>query len=72
MLDICVEKKYLKGNYIGCDFKRAVVGTRILLRNIYKKKRIRQISNLILLVTAILGWVTMGSCTCRSIFLIIP
>ncbi len=27
MLDICIRKGYLKGNYIGCDFKRAVVET---------------------------------------------
>lgn len=27
MLDICIKKRYLKGNYIGCDFKRAVVET---------------------------------------------
>ena len=27
MFDICFQKKYLKGNYIGCDFKRAVVET---------------------------------------------
>lgn len=27
MLDICIKNKYLKGNYIGCDFKRAVVET---------------------------------------------
>ncbi len=27
MFDICMKKHYLKGNYIGCDFKRAVVET---------------------------------------------
>lgn len=27
MLDICIKNNYLKGSYIGCDFKRAVVET---------------------------------------------
>lgn len=27
MLNICVDKNYLKGDYIGCEFKRAVVET---------------------------------------------
>jgi radical SAM superfamily enzyme YgiQ (UPF0313 family) len=27
MFDTCIRKKYLKGDYIGCDFKRAVVET---------------------------------------------
>lgn len=27
MLAICMEKKYLKGEYIDCDYKRAIVGT---------------------------------------------
>jgi radical SAM superfamily enzyme YgiQ (UPF0313 family) len=27
MFDICIKKNYLKGSYIGCDFKRAVVET---------------------------------------------
>lgn len=27
MLDISIKKKYLKGNYIDCDFKRAVIET---------------------------------------------
>ncbi|MGC9197170.1 MAG: radical SAM protein, partial [Syntrophobacteraceae bacterium] len=28
MLDTCIKNKYLKGSYIGCDFKKAVVETR--------------------------------------------
>ena len=27
MFDICIKNNYLKGNYIGCDYKKAVVGT---------------------------------------------
>jgi len=27
MFDICIKNNYLKGDYIGCDFKRAVVET---------------------------------------------
>ncbi|MBI5079288.1 radical SAM protein [Candidatus Wolfebacteria bacterium] len=27
MFDICVQNNYLKGDYIGCDFKRAIVET---------------------------------------------
>ncbi len=27
MLDTCVKRKYLKGEYIGCDYKRAIVET---------------------------------------------
>ena len=27
MLDICLKKNYLKGNYLDCSFKKAIVGT---------------------------------------------
>ena len=27
MLDICIKKNYLKGDYIGCDYKRAIIET---------------------------------------------
>ncbi|MEK7087144.1 MAG: radical SAM protein, partial [Patescibacteria group bacterium] len=38
MLDICVEKNYLKGDYIGCDYKKAIVETEDFTSEYIKEK----------------------------------
>ena len=37
MFNICLKKNYLKGNYIGSDYKKRLLKRRILLLNIYRK-----------------------------------